>query len=385
MKTLKGLYVVLGFVSIGLLGCEKQEQSEVIPEKEVVTDKDVTALAVVDLLNQQTNKDVILDELTTNPLGKKLDDIVSRVEPTSTDKQAVQQLRSYMAKSEEVNKLSDETGYVEVPELWLYQPKAKSRSNEVLVTYAPDGDEKNWKRIKAYNLKKEVVYLDAKDEPNVRVIVLETNGFEAMKIKVEYMNKALQKAGLQKQSSSRAKVRAKAANGLETTMLDKISLTDDKEPWVKGAAEIYAVTSGIRDVNGKKEPEVSIIGMPYLDYSGQGYSPNQIMLFWDDYSYQAANIQLFEQDSQYNYKELTKILVDGVTTIAGIISQQPWIPALGKIASAIVEAMPNDWYTDNDDYVDSYYTIMKGKTYIDHSGAANNAKVNLSPCFVPAN
>lgn len=382
MRKLKVLYLALGLLSLGLFSCEKQEQTEVTPQKEVVTAKDNAVLAVVDLLNQQTNKESIIGELTSNPRGQKLASIVSNLGNASDNMQAVQTLQSYIAETDKANKLSDETGCIEIPELWLYQPIVKS--NEVLVTYVPDGNEKDWKYIKAYNLKKEVVYLDVMAKPNVQVVVLETNGSEAMKVKVDYMNKALQKAGLQKQNSINAKVNTKAA-GLETSKLNKIRLTDDKEPWVKGAAEIYAITSGIRDVNGKKEAEIAIIDMPYLDYDGTDYYPNQILLFWSDYSYQGANIQIYEQDSNYNYKELTTIIINGVATVAGTISAQPWISALGTVASAIANALPDDWYTDNDDYVDSFYTVMKTTTYTDYSGAANNAKMTLAPFFVPAN
>lgn len=125
--------------------------------------------------------------------------------------------------------------------------------------------------------------------------------------------------------------------------------------------------------------------MPYLDKDKNDYYPNQILLFWDDYAYQAANIQLYEQDSNYNYKELVKIIVDGVFEITGILTAEPWLVALGKIASAIVDVMPDAWYTDNDDYVDSFYTIEKNKSYSNYYGAAGNAKVSMAPFFVANN
>ena len=41
--------------------------------------------------------------------------------------------------------------------------------------------------------------------------------------------------------------------------------------------------------------------------------------------------------------------------------------------------MPSEWFTDDDDYVDSFYTIEKNKPYTNYYGAAGNAKVNLRP------
>jgi len=384
MKNLKMFYVALGIVFLGLVGCQKQELQVATPEKEVLSAKDKAALAMVDLLNQQINNESILGELTSNPLGQKLDYFVSNLKQTSDNEQAIQTLRGYIANTDEANKLSEKTGRVEIPELWLYQPKVNAGSSEILVTYVPDGNEKSWKKIKAYNLKKEVVYLDVKNEPNVRVIVLETNGAAAMKVKVDYMNKALQKAGLQSPDLLKNRV-SSAKAGIETTKLTKIRLNNDQEPWIKGAAEVYAITSGLRDVSGVKSAQVAIIDMPYLDYEATDYYPNQLLLFWPDYSYQGANIQLYELDSNYNYQQLIVIIINGVTTVAGTISAQPWISALGTLASAIVNAMPADWLTDSDDYVDSFYTIMKYTTYTNYNGAGANAKVTLVPFFVPEN
>jgi len=175
MKTLKMFYAVLGIVFLGLVGCQKQELQVTTPEKEVLSAKDRAVLAVVDLLNQDINKESIISELTSNPLGHKLDYIVSNLKQTSGNEQAIQTLRNYVAGTNELNKLSEKTGRIEIPELWLFQPKVKTGSSEILVTYTPDGDDKSWKTIKAYNLKKEVVYLDVKAEPNVRVIVQKTS------------------------------------------------------------------------------------------------------------------------------------------------------------------------------------------------------------------
>ena len=44
-----------------------------------------------------------------------------------------------------------------------------------------------------------------------------------------------------------------------------------------------------------------------------------------------------------------------------------------------------EWYADNDDYVDSYYTIMKNTTYTDYYGAGQNAKMTCIPFLIPEN
>ena len=53
-----------------------------------------------------------------------------------------------------------------------------------------------------------------------------------------------------------------------------------------------------------------------------------------------------------------------------------WIPAL---ADAIIQAVPKVWFKDNDDYLDTFYTLRKGQAYLQVTGAANNAVITLEP------
>ena len=117
----------------------------------------------------------------------------------------------------------------------------------------------------------------------------------------------------------------------------------------------------------------------------KAYYPNQILLFWDDYDFQAANIQLFEKDSDHNWQELTEAVVEGVIDLVGVFTGVPWLSLLSDIAGAILNALPENWYTNDDDYVDSFYTIEKGRTYNNHIGAARNARVDLKPYTLLAN
>ena len=374
--------LVLVLISIS---CQKEEQQFAIdqtPDKNYVNkDKtlnaDAIAQTVVDYLSHPSNRKATLALLEENRQGKALEDILNK----NSIQPGTENLHRIVQCSRQLNNTAKEHGVIEIPELWLHKPSSKINASEILVAFPPEGNEDKWEQIKAYTLNKEIVYLDPHKAPDRPVVVIETHGREALKLKVKLMNKHLQKLGAQKIDHSRTKKRT----GLETTKLERIQLNDDKEPWIKGAAEIFAVTSGIRDQQDHKEPQISIIAMPYLDYENENYTPNQVMLFWDDYDYQAANIQFFEEDSNYNYKELVSILTNGVFQIAGLYTSQPWVSVLGEMASKIIEAMPDEWYTDNDDYVDSFYTIMKDKSYENYKGAANNAEVTFSPFVIPEN
>lgn len=389
MKVLKSKawMLCLAFVTV-LASCQKQ--SEVTPENNTITttsatiNKDKVALDVVNLLNQQSSRNSILNSLKAQKPSVALTTILDQVKAQGVNNTATQNLRQAVTQSEATYKNVEAPENVEVPELWLHQPAGDIDASQLLVAYAPtQKDESEWTKVKAYNLKGEVVYLDPFKKPEVPVVVVETDGYEALKVEVAYMNKELKKKGLQNFTNRSAAKKRTTSGGLETTKLDRIRLNDDKEPWISGAAEIYAITSGIRGNN--KEAQVNVIPMYYLDTDGKTYYPNQVLLFWDDYDYQAANIQLFEKDDNTNYKDMVAIIVDGIFKITGMLTEVPVVSALGQIANAIIQAMPDSWFTNDDDYVDSFYTIEKNRTYRNHNGAGGNANVDLTPFFIPAN
>ena len=360
MRKIIKLTTLIAGMLLFFIACQEEKiNNELKPNEDISSiNPDEIARSVIDLMQETETREALVQFLTVNKFGSSLENIVNEVNQGNQDAKAISELRNFVQQSEQLNKKAEETGIVEIPELWMFAPNKTFKSTSVLVSFAPKGDECEWENIKAYDLNGNIVYLDPLVEPEFPVIIVELNGMESLKMKVEYMNKELKAYGLQTKGS--AKVQSlKAASGLETSKIEKIRLKDDKEPWIKGAAEIYAITSGVRGTSNNKEAEIAIVAMPYLDHKDKDYYPNQIVLFWDDYAYQAANIQLYEQDSNYNYKDLVGIIVAGVFEITGILTAEPWVSALGKIASAIINAMPDDWYTDDDDYVDSYYTIMK--------------------------
>ncbi|EAY30290.1 DUF3103 family protein [Microscilla marina] len=383
---LKAWVICLAFITV-LASCQKQ--SEVAPEKNIPAtsksiNKDKIALDVVDLLNQKSSRNSIINSLKAQQPSVALATILDQVKSEGINNTATQQLRQVVTSAEATYKNVEAPDNVEVPELWLHQPTAGVDFSKLLIAYAPtQKDEAEWTKVKAYNLQKEVVYLDPFKAPEVPVIVVETDGFEALKVEVAYMNKQLKKKGLQNFAQRTAAKKRTTASGLETTKLDRIRLNDDKEPWISGSAEVYAITSGIR--GNQKEAQINVIPMYYLDTDGKTYYPNQVLLFWDDYDYQAANIQLFEKDDNHNYKDMVAVIVDGVFKITGLLTEVPIVSALGQIANAIIQAMPDAWFTNDDDYVDSFYTIEKNRTYRNYNGAGGNANVDLTPFFIPAN
>ncbi|WP_299711875.1 DUF3103 family protein [uncultured Tenacibaculum sp.] len=350
-----------------------------------VNKREVT-MKFIDLMKNQNFKNKTISLLENQKPSIPLSKVLNETSEFVGQQQSYTNLVSETTKLETFSE-NEAPEKIEILEVWMHNSNETTDFSNVLFSFAPEGEEKDWSKIEAYTINKELVYLDAKNPPNQPVIVIETDGFETLKKEVELMNKQLRLEGVQNsrfdQKNSNSNLLASRNQGLETTKLNKIRLNDDEEPWISGAAEIYAITSGIKDSDNS--PEIKVIPMYYLDHDDTDYYPNQILLFWDDYKYQAANIQLFEKDDNVNYKDLTSTIVNGVFQIIGTISTQPWVNALGQVAGAIIQAMPDQWYTNNDDYVDSFYTIEKNKSYTNHYGARGNAKVNLAPFFVAAN
>jgi hypothetical protein len=264
-----------------------------------------------------------------------------------------------------------------VPELSLREPAWGLDSAGLLVAWAPSGNEAAWTEIPAYKLGGEQVALDPLHAPDAPVLVIETRGRLAMQKDLEQANLLLQQAGLQRLPT---KVGPLSAN-IQTTQLTTIRLSNDQEPWLLGSAEIYAIVSG---VVGSNDPQMVLVDMPYLDNDGTTYSPNQIIVNWSNYQYQIANIQLFEHDSNTNYQSLVSAIISAVGA-AGSLAGYPVVQAVAEIANRIVSALPASVFTNDDDYVDSFYTIEQTRSYAYQAGAGNNATVSLRPFTVVSN
>ncbi|WP_108649595.1 DUF3103 family protein [Dongshaea marina] len=250
------------------------------------------------------------------------------------------------------------------------QQSALSSGVAPLVAYIPDGDESQWSSIEAFDRQGNSVLLDVNKAPDRPVLVVETDAHKAAQAGIRMMNRALKKEGLSSDSLP------PATEPLKTSILSKIRLENDEEPWILGDAEIYAIVAGINP--GRDEPVVDIIDMPYLDHDKTVYTPNQILIYWDRYRWAAADLVLMEQDSNTNYKELTKLLVEVLKEslkIAGYPQSAPFL----DLGNRIIDAIPDDWMTNSDDYVDSFYTLEQNRHYQDYSGARNNAVISLEP------
>jgi hypothetical protein len=260
-----------------------------------------------------------------------------------------------------------------LPEAWLFQPEARHQG--VLFAWAPPGDEMSWSEVSAYAIGGAPVTLSAAEPPEAAVIVIESHGRLALQRDLARINRAFDRAGLKRAPAARNAVAERW-----TSKLDDITLADDMEPWISGDAEVYAIVSSVVG-NGAN---LRAVELPYLTTDEKTYTPGQIVLDWNDYDYTVANIQLFEHDDDTNYQELVVALVEAVGAV-GTLAGYPEVQAVTEIANRIIQAMPAGWFSNDDDYIDSFYTVEKARAYAAHPGAAQNAKITLSPYLLQPN
>ncbi|SHO59355.1 DUF3103 family protein [Vibrio quintilis] len=271
-------------------------------------------------------------------------------------------------------------------EMWLYLPKDRALSDDMsdlVVSYPPAGDEKSWTEAEGYSLDGDKVQLDVNNAPDVPVVVIDDHGYYAMKSKVSNLNKMLKKNGLQKDMPlpSVTTAATATATGFESSKITKIKFADTKESWLKGPAEMYALVTGVLS---KNKPQIVAVEMPYLDYNETTYYPDQIFINWSIYDHAAVDMLFYEHDNDTNYKQIVQALVTAVGA-AGSLAGWPPASAIAEITNRVIAAMPDSWYTDQDDFADSCYTMLKGKTYKDKICAAQNVKFDMEPFFVDAN
>jgi len=243
----------------------------------------------------------------------------------------------------------------------------------VRVAVAPQGRARDVSRVEAYDLSGRRFDLEPNLRPEALVLIPGIDRGEAKRAGIAFLNAGLRQAGLMAEPAAAP---GPATVPIHCAKLTRIRLKDTQEPWWKGAAEVYAFAVGIDPTVDR--PRLKVVDLPYLAYADTDYRPNQLVLFWNEYRFSAADFQLWEQDSGINYQTVLDAVLSAVTT-AMTLGGAPafaWIPGL---ADAIIKAMPAAWFRDNDDYLDTFYTLERDHTYVQLPGAAGNAVIDLEP------
>lgn len=221
--------------------------------------------------------------------------------------------------------------------------------------------------VTAYDSHGRAHTLSAKTAPDRPVYVIDIDVSKATAAGMGIVDKAFAKAGL---NTPQAKP---ADAGYAATKVDAVYLNDDEETWIEGDAEIFSLVSGFGQDGTVR---VDSVDMPYLDNDHTTYYPNQILVNWSNYKYDEADVVMMEDDGDTNYADFAKAIADALLTITDQGAYQP-------LVDAILAAIPSAWYTNDPDYVDSWYTLS-----VNSSGTLNGARGNgwmtLEPYYVQA-
>ncbi|WP_144126668.1 DUF3103 family protein [Catellatospora sichuanensis] len=237
-----------------------------------------------------------------------------------------------------------------------------------LVAAAPsDDDTAEAAAVISYEPSGRRVLLDPTRVPARPVIVVEVDVAKALPAGLDVVRQALAQRGV----TGAAAPAARASGGYWATKLNAVRLSDDQEPWIKGAAEIYSIVGGF-GLDGT--PKVDIVQLPYLDNDGTTYHPNQLLVHFSAYKYNLADVVMMEDDGDTNYQQLAQAIAAVLLTIADVGAYIP-------LVDAILSAIPSSWWTDDPDYVDSWYTLSTASSGR-LNGAAANGWIEISPYWV---
>ncbi|MBN3932097.1 DUF3103 family protein [Streptomyces verrucosisporus] len=240
---------------------------------------------------------------------------------------------------------------------------------EPLVAVAPADD--SAATVTAYDSAGRTHTLDAHRLPERPVYVVGVDAERAVTAGMAVLREELARHGLS--TAGPVDSASTASDGFWTSRITSVRLSDDEEPWIKGDAEIFSLVTGFGP-DGKVR--VDPVDMPYLDEDGRTYQPNQILVNWSYYKYNLADVVMMEEDSGTNYRSLAKALADALLTIIDMGAHIP-------LVNAVLDAMPDHWWTDDPDYVDSWYTLARNSAG-SFRGARGNGTMTLEPYWVSA-
>ncbi len=383
--------ILIAGLALALLGCKSEDDSALRAQQRadaISNEKRDIAYYLSQHYNLYSNS--LQSTLNNDNLSVSIADLVSDGQnPTlrSRVKQADETIRTLQG----IEAFTDELLELRLADGTML--KDLQQGQLPLFAFEPKGNEQTWQFIEAFDIYGNTHQLDVYQLPSFPVFVVDNNSAKSLQAGLQAMRQELQKLGQQPINQSDDLLSTSQARNLNvsnksesqplsTTVLKKIRLEDDKEPWILGKAEIYALVTGVDPSRDK--PTIDVVDMPYLDYDKIDYYPNQVMIHWSRYRWGAVDIVLMEQDSGTDYKELAKLLVEAAEKVLQSIPdlEAQGYSVIANITGKIIDAIPSGLLTNDDDFVDVFYTIQQDKPYIDHPGTTNNALVTLEPLTI---
>ena len=229
--------------------------------------------------------------------------------------------------------------------------------------------------ITAYDSKGRAHSVDTARVPDRPLYILDIDVTKAHRAGLKVLRKAFADKGLTSlpatAANSAGAANSASAAGWWATKVTAVEVNDDQEPWFKGAAEMFSLVTGFGQDGTAR---VDSVDMPYLDYDGTVYYPNQILVNWSYYKYNLADVVMMEDDDGTNYRALAQAITTALLTVT---DQGAYIP----LVNAVLSAIPDSWFTDDPDYVESWYTLARNSSGR-LNGASGNGWMTVEPYFV---
>lgn len=382
------------FLTLVLVGCQSEETQSTQLSSQAKADAVVAQkrqLAESFSQHYATYAQTLKTQITADNLSISMSELVD-VAPNSEISQQLRSADNRVRSLKGIEQYTDQLLQLRLADASMLQEWQEGQSP--LFAFEPSGNDESWQYIEAFDVYGQVHQLDVYQLPDVPVFVVDNDSAIELKAGLQVMRAEMQRLGQNSQlateesssveSSTRALNRTADADTppLSTTVLKKIRLQDDKEPWISGRAEIYALVTGVDP--SRDAPTIDLIDMPYLDYDQQDYFPNQVVIHWARYRWGAADMILMEQDDGTDYKELAKQLVKVAEEVLKLIPdpEVQGYAIIAQITGKIIEAIPDGLLVNDDDFVDVFYTLMQDTSYTDHPGANGNAVATFEPLTI---
>jgi hypothetical protein len=249
---------------------------------------------------------------------------------------------------------------------------------ELVFLFVPDENENELEELKGFDRQGQEITLATDRIPDYQVVTLShlEDRVGAPSLDVDMPNRFYPAVGGNQLADDTGTTYENAH------MLERIRFADVHEPWFKGAAEVYLIVTFF-DKSGTGNSE--IVELPNVDKADQDYYVRKIIHGWPKNKYQIVDLGFFEQDSNYNYRQLTEIVVTAASTVTAMVLDPSGTSAavaslVSKVLLQVTKALPESFWTDDDDFMDSINTVEKyaGENGDLRFGVGSNVDVDLT-------
>jgi hypothetical protein len=255
----------------------------------------------------------------------------------------------------------------------LYDP-AGGLAKGLAPLYAakPSGDDDELTSFPAEDANGRPVTIDAKTPPRSPVILVDLNMAnilpEGMVLFVETLHQFGIEGGVLDPGPSP-----------NHTILKRIKVKHDQEPWYKGGAEMFAMAMGGQ--NG--QARVDVMDMGYLNHDGTTYLPDQAIIHWGNFTWTSVDWLIMEGDATVcdaGWAQYAAVVANAIHSAGQSASYTP-LSNLAREALKDKDEICASWYPnwliDLPDFVDSLNGLTQSHTGV-QPGSTGNADTTLA-------